>query len=325
MINMNQQQQDLFSFIANNVSLTILSELIKEKELSIYDLNNSTNSIAQYRYALQKLLTNNIIQLRREKRKCYYSLSPFYKNKIKSLVSFYLSFNRKNVLKILQNFDGWAFTDKSALFFYVPFLPLVSSKYMISVRNVKEKEKMKQIIPEIESLFDIKIQPTYFRTSTDYIRKINGYPVLRPETVFFDLLKSDDYRVRLSTTFLLPFMQPDLFYNQIERDKRVFKTTVYLLFTLHEFLQEESKDKKRFFLKTWLYNIDILINKINFDKFLKIYKKKKESHTFFLSLQKKMKKEENTFTKWDQANDLVPDSLVSFYPKALEELISIEV
>ena len=126
---MYQPEKQLFSLIAADVPLTILSELIKEKELTIYELDDNINSVTQYRYALQKLITNNIIQSRKEKRKCFYSLSPTYKDKIKSLVSCYLSFNRDNILKILQNFDGWAFRGKSALLLYVPFLTLVSSKY----------------------------------------------------------------------------------------------------------------------------------------------------------------------------------------------------
>jgi DNA-binding transcriptional ArsR family regulator len=325
---MNHQEEQLFSLIAADVPLTILSELIKEKELTIYDLNDNINSVAQYRYALQKLLANNIIQSRKEKRKCYYSLSPTFKDKIKSLVSCYLSFNRGNILKILQNFDGWAFRGKSALLLYVPFLTLVSSKYTISVRSIKEQKKLEQLIPEIGSLFEIIIQPTYFRTSTHYILKFNGYPVLRPELIFPNLLKSDDARVRLATIFLLPYIQPDLFYSQVQRDKRIFLTTVYLLFTLHEFLQEESQEKARVFFKTWFYNFDRLDHEMSFDRFLKIYPqiypKKKASDTFFRSLQKTWKKQNDSFSKWDRAADIVSDRLVTFHPKSLGELTSIE-
>ena len=325
---MNQQEEQLFSLIAADVPLTILSELIKEKELTIYDLNDNTNSVAQYRYALQKLIANKIIQSRRENRKCYYSLSPTYKDKIRSLITCYLSFNRKNILKILQNFDGWAFRDKSALLLYVPFLTLVSSKYTISVRSIKEQEKLERLIPEIGSLFEIRIQPTYFRTSTQYVLKFNGYPVLRPEIIFPNLLKSDDARVRLATIFLLPYIQPDLFYRQVQRDKRIYLTTVYLLFALQEFLQEESQEKRRDFFKTWFYNFDQLDHEMSFDRFLKIYQqtspKKKVSDTFFRSLQKTWKKQNASYTKWDQVADLVSDRLVTFHPKSLGELTSIE-
>ena len=324
LIKVNQQKEQLFSLIADDVPLTILSELIKEKELSIYDLDDNTNSVAQYRYALQKLIANNIIQSRKEKRKCYYSLSPTYKDRIKSLVSCYLSFDRKNILKVLQNFDGWAFRGKSALFHYVPFLSLITSRYMITVRSIKEIKKLKQLIPEIESFFDIKIQPTYFRTSTQYIHKLNSYPVLRPEIIFSDLLQSDDARVRLATIFLLPYVQPDLFYSQIRLDKRIYLTTVYLLFTLQEYLQEENQERKRVFFQVWFSNIDLLDHKMSFDRFLKVFPKRKASDTFFRSLQKTLKKEDGSYTKWDQAADLVPDRLVKFHPEAFGELTLIK-
>lgn len=325
---MNQQEEQLFSLIAADVPLTILSELIKEKEVTIYDLDDNTNSLAQYRYALQKLIANKIIQSRRENRKCYYSLSPTYKDKIRSLITCYLSFNRKNILKILQNFDGWAFRDKSALLLYVPFLTLVSSKYTISVRSIKEQEKLKRLIPEIGSLFEIRVQPTYFRTSTQYVLKFNGYPVLRPEIIFPTLLKSDDARVRLATIFLLPYIQPDLFYRQVQQDRRIYLTTVYLLFALQEFLQEKSQEKRRDFFKTWFYNFDQLDHELSFDRFLKIYPqtnpRKNVPDTFFRSLQKTWKKQSASYTKWDQAADLVSDRLVTFHPKSLGELTSIE-
>ena len=325
---MNQQEEQLFSLIAADVPLTILSELIIEKELTIYDFNDNTNSLAQYRYALQKLLANKIIQSRRKNRKCYYSLSPAYKDKIRSLITCYLSFNRKNILKILQNFDGWAFRDKSALRLYVPFLTLVSSKYTISVRSIKEQERLEQLLPNLDSLFDIKVQPTYFRMSTHYVLKFNGYPVLRPEIIFPNLLNSDDARVRLATIFLLPYIQPDLFYRQIKQDKRIFLTTVYLLFALQEFLQEESQEKRRDFFKTWFYNFDQMDHIMIFDRFLIIYSqvssKKKASETFFRSLQKTWKKQNDRFTKWDQVANLVSDRLVTFYPKSFVDLTSIE-
>lgn len=325
---MNQQEEQLFSLITADVPLTILSELIKEKELTIYDLNDNTKSVAQYRYALQKLLANKIIQSRKIKRKYYYSLSPAYKDKVRSILTCYLSFNRKNILKILQNFDGWAFRDKSALLLYVPFLTLVSAKYTISVRSIKEQDKLERLIPEIEALFEIKIQPTYFRTSTQYIRKFNGYPVLRPEIIFPNLLKSDDARVRLATIFLLPHIQPDLFYRQVHRDNRIYLTTVYLLFVLHEFLQEERQDKRRDFFKMWFYNFDQMDHEISLDRFLRIYPqtspRRKASDTFFRSLQKTWKKQNASFTKWDQAADLVSGRLVTFHPDTLDELTSIE-
>ena len=325
---MYHQEEQLFSLIATDVPLTILSELIKEKKLTIYDFNAKIHTLAQYRYALQKLLANKIIQSKRKKRKCYYSLSSSYKDKIQSLIACYLSFNKKNILKILQNFDGWAFRDKSALLHYVPFLTLVSSKYTISVRSIKEKDKLERLIPEIGSVLDIKIQPTYFRTSTQYLLKFKNYPVLRPEIIFPALLKSDDARVRLSTIFLLPYMKPDFFFQQIRQNNRIYLTTIYLLLTLHEFLHEEKQAIKSGFFKTWFYNFDQVCHEINYDRFLKIYLKmrlrKKTSATFFRTLQKTWKKQHASYTKWDRAADLVPDRLVTFHPDSLGELTSIE-
>ena len=325
---MIREEEQLFPILADKIPLIILSKLIMEKELSIYDLNDTTNTVAQYRYALRKLLATNIIQSRKEKRKCYYSLSPAHKDKIRSVISCYLSFNRTNILKLMQKFDGWAFRGKSALLLYAPFLPLVSAKYTISVRSVKEQEKIRKLIPEIGSIFDIIIQPTYFRTATQYIRKFNGYPVLRPEIIYSNLLKFDDARVRIATIFLLPYMQRDFFYNQVQKDKRIFLTTVYLLFSLSELLQEEKEESARTFFKTWFYNLDQLDHERSFDRFLKIYPqtnfKKKASNTFFRSLQNTWKKQYNSYSKWDQAADLVADRLVTFQPESLDELVPIE-
>ncbi|MFX0171502.1 MAG: hypothetical protein ACFE9L_06250 [Candidatus Hodarchaeota archaeon] len=325
---MNHQDKQLFSLITNDVPLTILSELLKEKKLTIYDFNTMIHTLAQYRYALQKLQANKVIQSERKKRKYYYYLSSSYKDKIQSLIACYLSFNQNNILNILQNFDGWAFRDKSALLLYVPFLTLVSSKYTISVRSIKEKEKLERLIPEIESILDIKIQPTYFRTSTQYLFKIKNYPVLRAEVIFPRLLKSDDARVRLSTIFLLPYMKPDFFYRQIQQDKRIYLTTIYLLFTLHEFLNEEKQEIKRRFFKTWFYNFDQVDHEKNYDRFLKgcqeMSRRKKTSTNFFQTLQKTWKKKHASYTKWDLAADLVPDRLVAFNPMSLDELTSIE-
>lgn len=325
---MKTSEEQLFSTITGKVPLTILTELIKSGELTIYNLNIRIHSIAQYRYALKKLKKYNIVTSRQKKRKCYYSLTNEYKAKIQPLLSCYLSFDRMNVLKILQNFEGWAFRGKSALLYYVPFLALVTSKHFISVRSIKEQEKLERLMPNVSSILDIKVQPTYFRKSTNYLCKIDNFPVLRPEIIFPNLLRSDDARVRLSAIFLLPHMKARVFNQKIQQDDQIFLTSVYLLSALKEYLQEEKSKRKDIFLRTWFYNYDQMDNHVNFERFLRIQRKNKHilktRTNFFRNLKKEQKKQQNRYTRWDQAAELVPERLVSFKPKAIEELAAIE-
>ena len=185
---MNQSENQLFSVVTDDIPLLILSELIMEKELSIYDFNTRIYSIAQFRYALKKLFEYNLLLSKQKGKKVYYSLTREYRSKIQSILACYFSFSLQNLRSILQNFDGWAFRGKSALSFYVPFLTLVTSRDMISVRSIKEKEKLERLLPNIEGILDIKIQPTYFRRTDQYLRRIKNFPVLSPETIFPGLL-----------------------------------------------------------------------------------------------------------------------------------------
>ena len=325
---MNQSENQLFSVVTDDIPLLILSELIMEKELSIYDFNTRIYSIAQFRYALKKLFEYNLLLSKQKGKKVYYSLTREYRSKIQSILACYFSFSLQNLRSILQNFDGWAFRGKSALSFYVPFLTLVTSRDMISVRSIKEKEKLERLLPNIEGILDIKIQPTYFRRTDQYLRRIKNFPVLSPETIFPGLLKSNDSRVRLATIFLLPHMNSKLFFKNIHRDERVFLTSIYLLFALEEYLQEDRSTFRKNYLKIWFHNYDTLDFRLNFDSFLakfcRLQRRKVQSSDLFKNLLKLTKKQQQRYTKWDRAADLVPYRLVSFNPKALNELISIE-
>lgn len=324
---MNQSKSQLFSLITDDIPILILSELSMKKELSVYDFNTKIYSVAQYRYALRKLLVENLLISKKKERRVYYSISPEYQYKIQSILSWYFSFSPNDLRAMLQNIDGWAFRDKSALLYYVPFLSLVTSKIFISVRSVKEQEKLEKLIPNIKLYLDIKIQPTYFRKSTNYLCKINNFPVLRPEIIYPNLLRSDDARVRLSTIFLLPHMKEGIFNQKIEQDDQIFITTVYLLSALKEFLQEEKLEMKEIFLRTWFHNYDQMDNHRNFERFLR--RKLKNTHIqttgtyFFRNMKKELKKQQNHYTKWDQAAELVPERLVTFRPETLEELTTI--
>ncbi|MHA1979457.1 MAG: hypothetical protein ACW99R_19010 [Candidatus Hodarchaeales archaeon] len=324
---MNQLENQLFSVITDDIPLLILSELIMEEELSVYDFNTRTYSIAQLRYTLKKLIEYNLLLSKQQGKRVYYSLTREYKRKIQSILACYFSFSSQNIRSILKNFDGWAFRDKSALSFYVPFLTLVTSRDMISVRSIKEKEKLHRLLPNIEEILDIKIQPTYFRRTDQYLRRIKGFPVLSPETIFPGLLKSNDSRVQLASIFLLPHMDPKRFFKTINREERVFLTTIYLLFALEDYLQEDRFTLSRNYLRIWFHNNDNLDFRLKFDSFLakfhRLQRRKVHTSNLFKNLLKSTKKLQHRYTKWDRAADLVPDRLVSFNPEALSELMLI--
>lgn len=326
----------LISIVANPVALSILSALHeKECPLSVYDFGK-TYSVAQNGYALRRLRENKIVFHFRKNKRLFFTLNPFYKEKITTLVEFTKNFYEEDVnsintfsptlssfLPLLKGINGWAIAGPTALDFWVPFHYLTGGKISFVVRSTKEKQKITQFFPK--ALLEIRVQPTYF-IKTPKITYIDNWPVLEPEVLLFQLLKNPNARIRLLSVFLFPYLTSSLLLSKMHQEHTLFSTITYLLFCVHEYLGGLPPSSP---IKYWFFNIDQYDLPMFFDQYMRFIGRKRKYHPkkaqppqFFSNLRKQWKRKRNESNKWDQLVTVFRAQKTRFSPDAIEALIN---
>ena len=323
----------------NNVSLEILSSLFHTKKaLTIYELNNKF-SYRQYQYMLKKLELNLIVNSYTNGKKRYYKLNQFYIELVRSVLKIKkieeinneynypqsLSYDKRffGVIAALKGIKGWAFSDTTALLLWVPFLDLQLPYFTVCVRDRYLKKKLEENFPH--SVLRVQFQARFFSQKLN-LTTLNSVPVLRPELLFFKLLRDVNTRVRLSSLFLFPFLSQKMILRYLESNKKLFPHIMYYLFALEKFLNEETALAD--FMKKWFLNFDHFDIDLFFSYYIqqmgKKSKKKLKKTTLrrFELLRIKQQQQSNQWTEWDQLGMLFPDeTIVNFDPSELSELI----
>ncbi|MHA1450761.1 MAG: hypothetical protein ACTSP4_15240 [Candidatus Hodarchaeales archaeon] len=331
-------KKKMLSIIANDVSLSILTEIIKSKHpLSIHDFSKNY-SLSQYRYTIRQLQTYSVLSSFRKKKRLYYGINSLYREKIAALLENSGDFvdtvkkakishgSISTLFTRLRNFsNSWALTGPHALIQYVPFLNLSPGRYTISVKSVKMKQKITSITTQ--ELVDVLVQPSYFIRRNSIVHVKNN-PVLAPSPLLFQLLKDQNARVRLASVFLLPYINPGTILSKITRERKHLLTVVYLLFSLREYLTEQPEES---LMRKWFYNFDQYDTSLFFEHAVKFspatdnsrtkQRKAKRTSMDYTQLRAQWKKKMNESSKWDIMAELFREKRTRLDEETIESLI----
>jgi len=327
--------------LLNDVTFEILSALSKsDGPLSLYDFNQNY-SLHQYRYWCKKLESELILTPIKSGKRKHYLLNKYYKEKVDRILSigdetvFRSSLNLSPGLKdkqflqlcsLLKQEEGWAFADSTALLLWVPILDLELARFTVFVRDRNLYRRLSSYFPS--SLLKVELKPSFF-IKTAGTKILNGLPVLKPELLFFRLLRKPNERLRLSALFLLPYLNHRLLFSKLNKNYRdLLPTVVYGLFVLQNFLDKTSGLG---YLDFWFYNLSQYDWQLIFTDFVFYYGRKGMRNFVRTFLSKfeltriKLQQETDQWDFWDQCSLLFPQRNFTFTPESFKSLVSTNV
>ena len=324
----------------HKVSFQVLSELFEsEKPLSIYEFEEKF-TLHQYRYWCQKLEKNLFIKSVKNGKKREYKLNDYYQEEVHKMLALkektrptppkhlspLLKGNEKflRLLSLLKKEKNWAFADTTALLLWVPYLDLSVSKFTVSVRDKSLERKLQENLPS--DLLEIKLLPSFF-IRTKGLTVLNDIPVLKPEFLFYRLLKTPNERLRLSSFFLLPYLNPKSLARKLDKNKELYPPITYFLLALRMYLNEDHHNQ---LLKNWFFNLDHFNWEKLFSSYLQVIGKKNLKTPYKTVFRKyKLKRlkyqlKTNQWDVWDRLALLFPKRNLTFSPGFFKELMNLQ-
>lgn len=337
---MSIEKDNNILYSLNNISYQLLSELMKSKKpLSIYDFDKKY-SPTQYRYWSRKLESNLIVISSKNGKRLHYRINDYCKKEVRKILNLRngnmerspLNLPRSlkedkrffHMLNLLEGTKNWAFADTTALLMWVPFLDLHLPRYTISVKDKTLKNKFEENFPS--SLLEVVLLPSYF-IRTSGISLVNNIPVLKPESLFFRLLKHESERVRLSALFLLPYLSQRVLMRYLHNNMEQFPSLAYSLLTLRTYFQEYSQNS--YLRIVWFFNLDQFDLEELLGNYLTYCGKKGLKKTFKTVLNRyelmriKVQQRTDDWNVWDRTAMLFPKRNLTFDPSSFMELTTL--